>query len=263
MLGNVFLSKNLPHIHNNCFVTLTFGYEQCLWYLQNVRKFSYYKARRYASFLCWSLEKREYVLFQKRLRRLFGSTRIRFFHCGEYGEKYNRPHHHAIILGFDFPDKYEWFHHGAVKVYRSPTLEKWWSYGLCSIGEVNFDSACYVARYCIKKITGDQADFIYDGIQPEYSTMSNRPGIGASWIEKYGSDVYNYDVLVSKKGFKMRPPAYYDKLYDIKYPSKMEKIKENRIKKLKLKKIDLSRLIDKENVKKIKIKKLVRSYENG
>lgn len=201
--------------------------------------------------------------FRQNIARNFDGRKIRFYQCGEYGSNFGRPHHHMIVFGFDFPDKYEWYHHGAVKVYRSPTLEKWWPYGLSSVGDVNFDSACYVARYCIKKFTGEHADFIYDGIQPEYSTMSNRPGIGASWIEKYGGDVYNYDVLVSKKGFKMRPPAYYDKLYDIKYPSKMEKIKENRIKKIKLKQLDLSRLIVKENVKKIKIKKLVRSYENG
>ena len=199
--------------------------------------------------------------FRQNISRNFDGRQIRFYQCGEYGSLYERPHHHVIVFGFDFPDKYVWYTHGAVKVYRSPTLEKWWPYGICSIGEVNFDSACYVARYCMKKINGSQAAYVYDGIQPEYATMSNRPGIGASWLEKYGSDVYNYDVLISKKGFKMRPPAYYDKLYDIKYPDKMEKIKIKR--KLKIKKLNLSRLIDKENVKKIKIKKLLRCYENG
>ena len=35
----------------------------------------------------------------KRLRFKFGSG-IRYFQCGEYGEHYARPHHHAIIFGF-------------------------------------------------------------------------------------------------------------------------------------------------------------------
>lgn len=199
--------------------------------------------------------------FRQKLVREFDGITIRFYQCGEYGTLYSRPHHHMIVFGFDFPDKYEWKRHGTVTVYRSPTLERYWPYGFCTVGEVNFDSAAYVARYCLKKITGKLAEYTYDGIQPEYSTMSNRPGIGAGWFEKYKDDVYNYDYLVTKKGFKMRPPSYYDRLYDIQYPNKMEKIKNNRKNKIKI--ISINRLFDKEKVKKIKIKKLVRSYENG
>ena len=40
----------------------------------------------------------------KRLRKKYGS-KIRFFQCGEYGELYGRPHYHACLLNFDFPDK--------------------------------------------------------------------------------------------------------------------------------------------------------------
>ena len=45
--------------------------------------------------------------FMKRLRKKYGDG-IRFFHCGEYGEKTGRPHYHAILFNHDFDDKYYW-----------------------------------------------------------------------------------------------------------------------------------------------------------
>lgn len=261
-------------VHNNCFITLTFGYEQCLWYLQNVRKFSYYKARRYASFLCWSLEKREYVLFQKRLRRLFNSTRIRFFHCGEYGEKYNRPHHHAIILGFDFPDKYLWNVQDGVKYYRSSTLEKLWPFGFSLISEVTYNSCAYVARYVTKKITGKQADNYYNGREPEYCTQSNRPGIGYNYFEKYGLDsVYNTDTMTTLnykgKKVKSRPPKYFDDLLQRTNPTLYNSVKSQREKNV-IDNIDkifednlASRCLSRAELTDVKLKRLVRSFEVG
>jgi hypothetical protein len=31
--------------------------------------------------------------------------KVRFFHCGEYGDLTRRPHYHALIFGYDFPDR--------------------------------------------------------------------------------------------------------------------------------------------------------------
>ena len=41
----------------------------------------------------------------KRLRDRVGYGRFRFYACGEYGETTNRPHYHAILFNYDFPDK--------------------------------------------------------------------------------------------------------------------------------------------------------------
>ena len=63
--------------------------------------------------------------FMKRLRKRFGSG-IRFFHCGEYGEKFARPHYHACLFNFDFPDKVLYTIRDEIRLYRSAILEELW-----------------------------------------------------------------------------------------------------------------------------------------
>lgn len=174
-----------------------------------------------------SLRVRDFQLFLKRLRRNT-ANRIRFYHCGEYGELYGRPHYHALIFGHDFPDKLLWNTSNNLPLYRSATLEQLWTMGYSSIGEVTFQSAAYVARYLLKKITGDPAQEHYEYVnpetgevtqrKPEYTTMSRRPGIGRAWLDKYLSDVYPDDFIVIK-GVKMPVPRYYDTQYEVRYPS--------------------------------------------
>lgn len=117
-------------------------------------------------------------------------------------------------------------------IYTSPTLERLWSYGFVTVGTVTFESAAYVARYCLKKINGSQAENInektglrhYERINsftgevwpvlPEYATMSlggrTGRGIANDWISKYQSDFYPKD-YTTINGVRMRPPKYYDK----------------------------------------------------
>ena len=177
---------------DNCFLTLTYNDE-------NLKTDS--------------LVPRDFVLFMKRFRKRFGAG-IRFFHCGEYGSINKRPHHHAIIFNFDFPDKEFWKPNRGYPIYRSPSLEELWPFGYSSIGAVTFESAAYVARYIMKKITGDDAIEHYQGRIPEYVTMSRKPGIAYEWFRKYHNDVYPNDYIVLRDGIKSRPPRYYDNLFD-------------------------------------------------
>ena len=52
-----------------------------------------------------SLNVEHFQRFMKRLRKHLEPLKIRFFHCGEYGDKFRRPHYHAIVFGYDFPDR--------------------------------------------------------------------------------------------------------------------------------------------------------------
>lgn len=139
---------------------------------------------------------------------------IRFYMAGEYGSENGRPHFHACIFNYDFPDKYPFkLSPSGEMLFRSPQLEELWPFGFSSIGTVNFSSAAYVARYVMKKRTGKDAASHYAGRIPEFCKMSLKPGIGARWFSKYSKDVFPHDhVIVNGKPTK--PPRYYDNLYE-------------------------------------------------
>lgn len=63
--------------------------------------------------------------------------------------------------------------------------------------------------------------------EPEYSTMSRRPGIGKNWYQQYGSEVYEADSVIVR-GKEMKPPRYYDELFELEEPEMMERIKQAR-----------------------------------
>lgn len=297
-----------------------------------------------------SLDKADFKKFMKRLRkkmisyhkktRIPGTNKwkqstiknhypvghqIRYFHCGEYGDGLDRPHHHAALFNLQFPDEKYYKTKKGVKLYRSEILEKLWSrkvedhekeqimdfnnsllvtgresiifkkydfkekkevlyvkLGFCTIGEVNYKSAAYIARYVMKKWSKDKLkgedlyeamrnseDYKknhYKGKTEEYITMSRRPAIGKEWYEKhYKSDVYNKDYFHVKNGIKLikaRPPKYFDKLYEVDNEQNMRILKGKRIQRAKKDPNNRAdRLAVSGQVKLKQIKKLRRGYE--
>lgn len=240
---------------SNCFLTLTYDDSN----LDRLPRFVDEETGELFS----SLNKRDIMLFMKRLRKRFGSG-IRFFQCGEYGEKFSRPHHHAIVFNFDFPDKYYWSQRRGIKYYRSAILEELWPYGFCRIGDVTFESAGYVARYVMKKVVGkdETVQAHYRGLQSEFVTMSRRPGIAREYFEKYKSTMYDNDKVFVRDGLAARPPRYYDRLFDLTNPDRMRIIKAER--KLSLKDRPdntFERLGVRERVLQLKLKSLRRPIE--
>lgn len=172
-----------------------------------------------------SLEPKHFVDFMKRLRSRLGE--VRYFQCGEYGEQLSRPHHHALLFGLRFPDEVR-----RGKTSTSALLEELWGHGYCVIGDVTFESAAYVARYALKKVVGAHALSHYGGRLPEYCTMSRRPGIGASFVDKYGPEVYRDDSVIVR-GTECKPPRYYDERFARKRPRAMARVKESRLEALR------------------------------
>lgn len=221
-----------------------------------------------------SLDYEHWQLFMKRLRKAHEPAKLRFYHCGEYGETTRRPHYHAILFGIDFPDKKEIKKSGVETLYQSETLDKIWGKGHCWIGNVTFDSCAYVSRYVTKKVTGDQAASHYTvtnpetgeiyQLKPEYSTMSRRPGIGASWYALFKIDVFPSDEAVVR-GRITKPPKYYLKLLAQQDPKAERKIIHKRMRAGKspsnLANSTPERLAVRETVRKAKIQSLRRNLE--
>nr|QJI53670.1 MAG: replication-associated protein [Cressdnaviricota sp.] len=154
---------------------------------------------------------------------------IRFFACGEYGSLNERPHYHLIIFNWQPDDMVlRGVNKFGNKLYTSPKIMQYWDKGFNTVGTVTEQSAGYVAKYCIKKVTGSAAEEHYRGRLPEFIVMSRRPGIAARWFDKYQEDIYNYDECILH-GTKYRVPRYYDKLYDDVNPCKFAQVKANRL----------------------------------
>lgn len=173
-----------------------------------------------------SVNKRHIQLFMKKLRKHI-NIKIRYYQCAEYGTKNKRPHHHAIIYGWEPTDKILISKENEIPLYTSPELEKIWGKGKIAWGELTFDSAAYVARYCVEKINGNRAEKHYNGRMPEYSTMSRRPGIASDWYKKYKNDILNHDTAIIN-GHETKPPKYYDKILQREDLDKYISVKERR-----------------------------------
>lgn len=182
----------------------------------------------------------ELQVFMRALRRKIKPEKVRFFSCGEYGDQFNRPHYHIALFGYDFPDKELFAQKSGNKIYTSETLTKIWGKGFCSIGELNYKTAAYIARYVIKKINGDRAFEHYNEIDketgeilntrnPEFINMSRKPGIGKDWFETYSDDVFPSDFVVIN-GKEHKVPKYYDKLLELESPEQFQQIKLERLK---------------------------------
>lgn len=198
----------------NCFITLTYNDEN----LPHRGQLTY----------------NDFVLFMKRLRK--HQRDIRFYLGGEYGSDNDRPHFHAILFNWDWEDKQYFKTTGSgEKIYTSKQLEKLWPYGYSSSAAMTFESAAYIARYCMQKVTGEKAQEHYQRhdylgeyqLTPEFNQASRRPGLGADWLRFYKNDVYTNDYVIIN-GVETNVPKFYDKLLKRTDPEKMRDFKEQR-----------------------------------
>lgn len=220
-----------------------------------------------------SLVPHHYTDFIKRLRRSIAPRKVRYFQCGEYGDKFERPHHHAILFGYEPPDEILAGYSNKEPIYSSEFLTERWSHGQVITGRATFQSAAYVARYITKKVNGELAedhytrDCPYTGqtysVVPEYATMSTRPGIGKAHLEQWMSDIFPSDEVIFE-GRVHKPPRYYSDHYRSLEPDSWDAIRKKRKQNQVRHKKDQTpeRLRQRETVKKAQYAQLKRGYEN-
>lgn len=149
------------------------------------------------------LVKSDLQKFWKLLRKY---RKVRYFACGEYGDRFGRPHYHAIIYGVD-PSE-------------SALIEKCWHRGQIKLGTVTPDSCNYVAKYMVKKLKGSSLDeklAVDPDYVPEFVLMSRRPGIGAELTPQMEQFLRQCG-FVYRKGKRSSIPRYYKDKLDIHVP---------------------------------------------
>lgn len=151
------------------------------------------------------LSKRDLQLYFKRLRRFMGligdTRRIRYFACGEYGDKLGRPHYHIIFFGLPYSYK----------------LALYFLWSKCSIHAYKCDlimpndtrSLAYVAGYVAKKI-GKHYDS-RQSIVPEFQLVSK--GLGLDYALKDAHLLLTG--FIRSGGQDLIPPRYYRRKLDI------------------------------------------------
>lgn len=233
---------------HNYFITLTYDDDHLPKLPDNLLGYIDYKGELFNS----QLEIKDFQDFMKRFRKFvkseFDHDGMRIAYCGEYGDLTSRPHFHFVLMNAPDLEPYLQFHRyknadgERINYYKCPTLDKYWGKGFVDVTNVTFNAAAYVAGYVLKKQYAKdfQAVDVPEGFalrkQPFFK-VSNRPGIARKYFEDHHDEIYDTDEIFIKKRFstmKLKPPRYYDKLFDILEPERMAAIKESRERDVKL-----------------------------
>lgn len=140
-----------------------------------------------------TLVRAHYQQWLKRLRDRLSPQTIRYFVVGEYGERTERPHYHAILFGYP-PCRKHPQHCTTRRCVSCDLIFDTWGHGLIQVGTLTHASAQYCAGYITKKLT-NKDDPRLKGREPEFAKMSLRPGLGAGFLHDLASTVLEHDVV--------------------------------------------------------------------
>lgn len=155
--------------------------------------------------------------FLKNLRYHILPNKIRYFHCGEYGGKNGRPHHHLLIFGLSLPDLYIWMPRDDYNIYRSSILEKLWPHGFATVGILTQKTCFYVTKYQTKDLTSYKQLVTTDLARP-YFSMSRYPGLGINYFWRYYEEILTADGCHIGDGIFFPIPRYYLKQLEKEHP---------------------------------------------
>lgn len=163
--------------------------------------------------------------FLKRLRGRIG--RFRFFAAGEYGDRFNRPHYHALIFGASVDRARS----VGKEAFESATIAEAWDQGAHYCGTVTPASVAYVSGYVSKKFgtrlsvpeyCDPETGEVLPHVRP-FSRMSRMPGIGERYLERYGMELLRGYAL--RDGRKVPLPRYYRDWLTRRWPERMAVLK--------------------------------------
>lgn len=166
----------------------------------------------------FSLCKRDFQLFNKRLRKHFSEKTLRFFACGEYGSTTLRPHYHVIFFGLSLSDFSDCRPVGINELkqpyFTSSVFEHIWSNGFVCLADCSYNTFAYVTRYNLKKVFGDNI-LPTPFSEPSFLLMSRRPGIASSYYDSH-PDICEFSSISLFDGNEVKkipiPRSFFKKL---------------------------------------------------
>lgn len=177
--------------------------------------------------------------FWKRLRR---HMPVRYFACGEYGERTLRPHYHACVFGLELSDlqplsgssvanqaydPLDPYHRPPDGLRFSPMLNRVWTHGMVALGTVTFESASYVANYAQKRLYGKLKP-VHETYQAEFSRCSLRPAIGDPAFDKFVLTDFINGVYTLPNGTQCSIPKRWLGLLKERHPDAYESVRLTR-----------------------------------
>lgn len=143
----------------------------------------------------------------KRIRKEIYPKKIKYYMCGEYGPKTQRPHYHGIIYGLDYIKDVEVIiRNWDMCDWNEERIEK-------SIQSVNYDACSYVAEYVLKKINDrDDEEYGPTGREKPFRIQSN--GLGKQFAIEEKNRIINNKL--TSRGVAKTVPRYYLKVHGMK-----------------------------------------------
>lgn len=159
------------------------------------------------------VSKAELSRFMHTLREYFRRERkhsgIRFFACGEYGEKNFRAHYHVLL--FNCPpfgdEKFYKKNKQKQSLYKSRLLDKLWGKGGCVIGAVTRQSCDYVAKHQLKSYGVK----LPERLCRQFQSMSNQSGLGLNYLLRNFDDILATDKIQVTGSIAEKSPHYFDR----------------------------------------------------
>lgn len=138
--------------------------------------------------------------FFKRLRYYLDKEhrKIKYYACGEYGDKTDRAHYHVILLGmksWSFQDRL--------------LIKKCWKYGHIHFGDASVASGRYVAKYCNKVHESYDYKKRYLAQGREIPFKLSSLGFGKRYVEDEKDNIYNNMFIQNNKFQMCLPRTYY------------------------------------------------------
>lgn len=141
-----------------------------------------------------TLRRKDLTDFVKRLREDYSPLKLRYFNVGEYGDSSERPHYHLALFNYPSCSRgHSQFNRRANCCSVCERVLRIWGKGIVHSGQLEDNSAAYIAGYVTKKLTSAQ-DPRLKGREKEFGSMSLKPGIGAGFMDEVASTLLEHQL---------------------------------------------------------------------